>query len=265
MNQATALFACLAVASFCSCVNYRIHVQVLPPDVYNVKLDDQIDKGKTDHTGAIDFTLINMSKAVSPKISVENGKYNGFAVLDPYAPMIAAKNLDTLIVVKGADGYREYSLWFIVNEAAGKHVRRNYDLSVGRHSNNGNPARISYWIVSNDTNSYSYFGLKRHLDKYFEDNGLSWNLADTGLQKAMCLSAAGASKDSMPLNVLNAALKDTLDYLVLFFGYSVGGSKQPAVANIVGSAVLTTIGILTAPVTGMLFFAGPGKTEVEIT
>lgn len=111
------LFAFFTAGSLCSCVNYRIHIQVLPPDTYKVKLDDQIDKGKTDSMGAADFTLMNMSKALSPKISVENGKYNGFVVLDPYTPMINAKNLDTLSVVRGADGYRQYSLRFLVDKS----------------------------------------------------------------------------------------------------------------------------------------------------
>jgi hypothetical protein len=248
------LFACLAVASLCSCVNYRIHVKVLPPDTYKVRLNDETDLGSTDSTGTADFTLMKMSKASTPKISIENKKLNGYAVLDAYEPTLDSKNLDSLSVAKVVNGYREYSLRFLVERAQPKpHVPLR-----------SRPARVSYWIVNSDTNDYSYFGLKRHLDKYFEDHTLSWMLADAELQKAIS-SAGGVSKDSLSPEVLKSVVRDTLDYLILFFGYSIGGSKQPAINNIVGAAVLTTLGILTAPMTGMLFFAAPGKTEVEIT
>ncbi|HMD68127.1 MAG TPA: hypothetical protein VKF42_04545, partial [Chitinivibrionales bacterium] len=124
MNRATTLFACLALASFCSCINYRIHIQVLPPDTYNVKLDDQIDKGTTDSAGSADVTLIKLTYGANPKITVGNGRGSGYVVLDADVPILAAKNLDTLSVVRGADGYRVYSLRFLVDEGRYR-VKRN--------------------------------------------------------------------------------------------------------------------------------------------
>jgi|GEM_PF-7018004 hypothetical protein len=109
---------CCVLVSLDSCVNYRLHVQVLPPDTYGIKLDDEIDKGVTDSAGRADLTLANTSKAVSPKLSVGKGANGGYVVLDAYAPILAAKNLDTMSLDTSAvKGYRSYSLRFLVDEA----------------------------------------------------------------------------------------------------------------------------------------------------
>jgi hypothetical protein len=115
MKSVVVPFACIAAFFLVSCTNYRIHLQVLPQDTYNVKLNDEIDKGKTDSTGAADVVLMNMSKAASPQITVTNKKYSGFVVLDAYVPMLAARNLDTLSVAADSAGWRRYNLQFIVD------------------------------------------------------------------------------------------------------------------------------------------------------
>lgn len=294
MDRTRILLALFIATLLHSCAYYRIHIHVDPPDLYNVKLNNEINKGETNPSGTADLTLTGLPITASPKITVENKKYQGYALLDSRIPLKAARNLDSLSVAGDTSGGREYSLWFLVDEAhygrahnlpptaapfdwradsmpsaqvlsIEKYIDPNNGSTVVRLKKRPSPAKVSYWIVSNDTNNYSYFGLKRHLDRFLENNGYSWKYADTEMQDAVFSVAKGASMDSMSLNILDAALKDTLDYLVLFFGYSIGGSKQVDVKNIVSSAVLTTVGVLTAPMTGILFFAIPGKTEMEIT
>jgi hypothetical protein len=115
MGTAKYLLAGALLFFLVSCTSYRIHLKVLPETAYNVILNDEIDKGTTDSAGKKDFSLVNVSLAASPKLTVTNRKDSGFVVLDGYIPQLAAKNLDSLSVVKGPNGDRIYDIRFIVD------------------------------------------------------------------------------------------------------------------------------------------------------
>jgi hypothetical protein len=103
---------CIALAS---CTSYRIHVKVIPEDTYNVFLNDAINKGATDSAGVKDLFLEKVSVSESPKITVRNKIYSGYARLDAYEPMLSGRNVDSLSVVKGPNGERVYNIRFLVN------------------------------------------------------------------------------------------------------------------------------------------------------
>ncbi len=122
----------LAALVSASCINYRIHVQVQPKDVYSVKINDVDDKGSTDSSGNKDITLPKTMGVENPKVSVENKKLSGYAVLDPYVPMVASRNVDSLAVNTSSDGYRNYYIRFLLNKPKPLALRDSLVDTVGR-------------------------------------------------------------------------------------------------------------------------------------
>ena len=106
-----------------------------------------------------------------------------------------------------------------------------------------NPPNVTFGIFGTDTNNYSYFGLRRHVNRYIQDNNIPWGTADSSLQMAILDTSAAPLSNSLPGIVWQEANKQHIDYLVIFFGYSLNFSKGIAPANAVASAAISTIGI----------------------
>ncbi len=98
-----------------SCVSYRIHLSVLPPGAYDVKLDNSVDEGNTNGAGKMDLYLQKVPRSESPKVAVANGGLSGFAVLDADTPVLEEQNVDSLRVTTNAGGERVYDIRFVLD------------------------------------------------------------------------------------------------------------------------------------------------------
>ena len=124
--------------------------------------------------------------------------------------------------------------------------------------------KIVYSIIGNDTNSYSYWGLKRHLVRYLENNGYSWSFADSILFRAINDTSLIKSNDSLAYEISTECTKQGIKYLVLFFGFSINYSKGIAPGDVGASLAITSLGLLSGRLTGLYIFAIPnGQSDIS--
>jgi hypothetical protein len=235
----------VAITAVCfalvSASNYRIHIKVLPEDVYDVYLNENVKKGTTDKAGVIDFSLENVAKGANPRIMVMGNVNSGSVVLDGENSLRSGNKVDSLSVKKSPNGDWVYDIRFIVDPQL--YAQKN-NVTIGQQPQNPtasiNPQPLQLQRKNNvvfsggqqvQKKKYSFIGINDNIEYarkisttgaacFFIGMGINYAAAfipvtngnDTSINVGGLLLSLGLSVASGPLEIAGTS-------------YAMGGAK----------------------------------------
>jgi hypothetical protein len=253
----------LSVLTFGCTTRYNIKIKTIPKGQYDIYVNKNKYGVITNSDTSFQTEEVSMFKPLL--VEIKNNESYGYANLNNND----SSNVNYLNTYKIEYGSGKYTLTFIFNADYVPRPFTEIDLNPKNKSkvfkfNNGiNSPKVAFCILGSDTNSYSYFGLKRHLDRYLESNNYSWRFANTNIQKVLNENALKASYDSLSSEIWKEASNQSIKYLIMFYGYSINGSKGVAPSDVAASAAISSFGVLAGSLTGLYIFATPnGQSQI---
>jgi len=243
---------------------YILNIKTIPKGEYSISVDQQ-NYGNTSLSG--DTTIVTEKISLFKKSRLELKSTDGYGFIQMSGEETFLKKLN--VYSFNVRSPRNYSITFLFDvdkvprPFTEKDICQKNKCYSFNFSKKCKLPKVLYCIIGNDTNSYSYFGLKRHVDYYLDSNRYSWTQADVNLQKAITEYSFKSFNDSLSPEIFMDAALQNVKYLVLFYGFSINDAKGVSPATVGASIAITTLGTILGSQTGLFIFAFPnGQDEI---
>jgi hypothetical protein len=257
----------LALLLFGCSSSYKIRVQTIPKGKYDIYVDNK-HYGTTGESGnaSVETEKIRFSRV--PLLEIRrNDTACGFMQLkenDSLYPWLHPHSLN--VYSHKHDSFHRFDVTFLEDIDFGPLPLTDKKLDtvcdrfdLGRKG----PVKTVFSIIARDTNSFSYWGLQRHLEKYLEENGSSWSRSDSVLFAATSYTSLNKSKDSLSHDLWKECSKQGIKYLVLFFGFSMNYSNGISPGDAITALSINIFGNLLSGLTGFYVIAIPGSQSLS--
>jgi hypothetical protein len=254
MKYPFTIIVAIVLCLLCCCVKYTVHLKTIPADECEIYLDKQA-YGKTTLKGDTIFSSRSMSFFKAPVLELKNDSVYVKTRLVYYDSIIRGINVYN---VKYTSGHlnRQFDVGFVFDIDLIPKPLTEKDLDITDESRKFNykdlaKSNVSYLVFNSnfqnkeiDPYGDHFKAFRTFINEANQHRKHPWALVDTDLGVSVNNDIIKNPNDSLSVQTAEMAVSQNIQYIAVFYGYSLKNTQEFTARNLGKAAAIAAIGLM---------------------